>query len=633
MKQAKSVAWDYLRFYGLKVPGASINETELRLDLPNGGRVRLYGSDNPDALRGEYLDGLVLDEAADTSPRVFNEILRPSLTDRSGWAVWIGTPKGMNDFHDLWQEAKRDPERYFTLMLRASQTGIIPRDELDDARRSMTQEQYEQEFEGSFTAAIIGAYYGKEMQKAENNGRIAEGIYDPSYAVHTAWDLGISDHTVVWFAQVAGFQIRLVDCYAANGYGLDHYAGVLQDRRYRYGRHYFPHDVAAREIGSGRTRVETLQNLGVSPQIGLQRTKEDSINAVRRILPRCAFDRDRCAEGIKALRQYRREWDDVRKVFVERPLHDWCFTGDTEVLTRHGTCQIKELPQQGEVLTPCGFKPYHSPRITRRSAPLVGVAFSDGLTVRCTPEHLFMTGSGWKSASDLRKGSQIQSCSTRSPSTLTVLSTAFIQATSILRRAAVACIRMFGGQRSVPSQSGVTSIIGMALSPITSFQTLSAWKGARTYRLSDGDGPCLPPQTKQGQRQLSGTALKRDGSGTPGTRGGPKDGPNGSVSRGLVSSAVRSLMRWFGQTDTSRSSVRTTAALLTIEGVSWLDERADVWCLTVPGEEAFALANGAVVHNCSHFADAFAELAAGIDEPMATQSAGALKKRDFAWVV
>src|SRR4051812_17034006 len=111
LKQAKTVAWDYLRHYGLKVPGASVNETELRLDLPNGGQVRLHGSDNPDAMRGIYLDGLVMDEAADTSPRVFNEILRPSLSDRSGWAVWIGTPKGMNDFHDLWQEARRDPER------------------------------------------------------------------------------------------------------------------------------------------------------------------------------------------------------------------------------------------------------------------------------------------------------------------------------------------------------------------------------------------------------------------------------------------------------------------------------------------------------------------------------------------
>jgi phage terminase large subunit len=323
LKQAKTVAWDYLKHYGLKVPGATQNESELRLDFPNGGQVRLHGSDNPDALRGIYLDGVILDEAADMHPRLFTEIIRPCLSDREGWAVWLGTPKGMNSFYELWQEAKKDEERYFTLMLRANDTGILPQVELDDARRAMTEENFAQEYYCSFTAAIIGAYFGREMQKAEDDGRIAEHLYDPGHQVETAWDLGISDHTVIWFAQRVGYQLRLVDCYAANGYGLDHYAKVLQDKGYRYGRHYFPHDVAAREIGTGRTRVETLQNLGVSPQIGLQRTKEDSINAVRRILPRCAFDRDKCDEGIKALRQYRREWDDVRKVFVERPLHDW----------------------------------------------------------------------------------------------------------------------------------------------------------------------------------------------------------------------------------------------------------------------------------------------------------------------
>lgn len=323
LKQAKAVAWDYLKHYGSRVPGATPHEGELRLDLPNGGQVRLYGADNPDGLRGIYSDGVIMDEAPLMHPSLFGEILRPMLSDRLGWAVSLGTPAGQNDFFDLWREARADPERYFTLMLRASQTGIIPQTELDDARRSMTEAQYLQEYECSFTAAVIGAYYGKEMQKAEDDGRIDDNIYDPGHAVHTAWDLGISDHTVVWFAQVVGYQIRLVDCYAANGYGLDHYAKVLQDRGYRYGRHYFPHDVAAREIGSGRTRVETLQNLGLSPEIGKQRTKEDSINAVRRILPRCAFDRHRCDEGIKAMRQFRREWDDVRKVFVERPLHDW----------------------------------------------------------------------------------------------------------------------------------------------------------------------------------------------------------------------------------------------------------------------------------------------------------------------
>jgi phage terminase large subunit len=323
LKQAKTVAWDYLRYYGLRVPGATAHETELRLDLPNGGQVRLYGSDNPDALRGIYLDGLVLDEAADTSPRVFNEILRPALSDREGWCVWIGTPKGENDFFDLWQEARRDPERYFTLMLRASQTGIVPQDELDDARRSMTPEQYQQEFEGSFSAAIIGAYYGREMQAAEDEGRITTSVYDKGLAVHTAWDLGMSDHTSIWFYQQAGFETRLIDYYASNGYGLDHYTDLLQRKPYRYGAHYLPHDVDVKELGTGRSRLETLRSLGLEVSVVPKLPVEDGRNAVRRILPRCWFDRDKCEEGIKALRQYRRQYDDVRKTFLERHYHDW----------------------------------------------------------------------------------------------------------------------------------------------------------------------------------------------------------------------------------------------------------------------------------------------------------------------
>lgn len=323
LKQAKTVAWDYLKHYGLRFPGATAHESELRLDLPTGAQVRLYGSDNPDALRGIYLDGLVMDEAADVSPRLFNEILRPALSDRQGWCVWIGTPKGQNDFFDLWQTARHEPDRYFTLMLRASQTGLVDRDELEDARRMMTPEQYAQEYECSFSAAIVGAYYGREMQAAEDEGRITRAVYDPGLEVHTAWDLGISDHTSIWFYQQAGFETRMVDYYAANGFGLDHYAKVLQERGYRYGRHHLPHDVEVKELGTGRSRLETLRGLGIQADVVRKLSVEDGINAVRRILPRCWFDQDKCEEGIKALRQYRREWDDVRKVFYERPLHDW----------------------------------------------------------------------------------------------------------------------------------------------------------------------------------------------------------------------------------------------------------------------------------------------------------------------
>lgn len=331
-KQAKSVAWDYLRQYGLRIPGATAHETELRLDLPNGGRVRLFGADNPDSLRGLYHDGVILDEAADMSPRVYTEVIRPSLSDRGGWCTWIGTPKGQNEFFDLWERAKLEPD-YFALMLRASETGIIAAAELDDARRQMTLEQYAQEYECSFQAAILGAYYGRELEAAENEKRIASNVYDPTMQVHTAWDLGHSDQTAIWFYQSSGFEIRIIDYYSSNGWGLDHYVGVLRDRGrhpgnatgYLYGKHFLPHDVGVTELGTGRSRIETLRQLGLDGVTVVAKLPiDDGINAVRKILPRCWFDKDKTADGLKALRQYRRDYDDVRKTFLERPYHDWC---------------------------------------------------------------------------------------------------------------------------------------------------------------------------------------------------------------------------------------------------------------------------------------------------------------------
>jgi phage terminase large subunit len=325
LKQAKSVAWDYLKAYGLKIPGATAHESELRLDLPNGGQVRLHGSDNPDALRGIYADGIVMDEAADTSPRVYNEILRPALSDRQGWCVWIGTPKGQNDFFDLWEKAKGDDD-YFTLMLKASETGIVNSQELHAARNQMTDEQYRQEYECSFQAAIIGAYYGKEMEEALAEGRITTNLYDPAIEVHTSWDIGGTDATAIWFVQRQGQRICLIDYYAATTMGFGHFARVLQSKTYKYGRHFFPHDVGNIYQDGGeltRTRRETIEGLGIPVTVVAKWGLDDGINAVRRILPKCWFDKDRCEEGLKALRQYRRKWDDVRKVFYEHPEHDW----------------------------------------------------------------------------------------------------------------------------------------------------------------------------------------------------------------------------------------------------------------------------------------------------------------------
>ncbi len=322
-RQTKLIVWDYLRHFASPIPGSKFNEAELRCDLEaNGARISLFGSDNPDALRGAYFDGVVLDEYAQQSPRVWGEILRPALADRLGWAVFIGTPQGRNHFSELWDRASGDPA-WHARMYRASETGILPQEELDAARKEMSAEQYAQEFECSWSAALMGAYYAALLDTAEAEGRIGKVPVDPHALVDTAWDLGIGDATSIWFTQRVGKEVRWVDYYEASGEPLSHYVRVVKERGYTYGQHHFPHDAAARELISGQSREQALRSLGLTPVIQAQHKVEDGIEAVRRLLPQSWFDRERCAAGLEALRQYRKEYNDRLQAYALHPLHDW----------------------------------------------------------------------------------------------------------------------------------------------------------------------------------------------------------------------------------------------------------------------------------------------------------------------
>jgi phage terminase large subunit len=325
LKQAKAVAWDYLRaaMAPLRPSGAGTHETELRADYHNSGQVRLYGADNPDALRGIYLDGVVLDEYADMDPRMWSEVIRPALADRQGWAVFIGTPKGRNAFFELWRRALADKD-WFSLMLKASETGLITESELALARRELSEEQYAQEFECSFDAAIIGDYYGKLMTRAEQEKRIAGVPYDPAAMVWTSWDLGIRDASAIWFAQVIGREIRIIDYYEASGVDLGHYVREIVARPYVYAGHIMPHDARAKELGTGKSRLELLESLGLKPLVlAPMHRLEDGINAVRLVIPRCWFDAARCARGLDALRLYRADYDHTHRTLKPQPVHDW----------------------------------------------------------------------------------------------------------------------------------------------------------------------------------------------------------------------------------------------------------------------------------------------------------------------
>lgn len=325
-RQGKSIAWEYLKFYTnplLKI-GGSRNESELRIDLFNGSRIQIFGADNPDSIRGMGFDAVVLDEYAIMSPRVWTEIVRPAVADKLGWVLFIGTPMGHNQFWEVYDYALRGHHDWYGKLYRASDTNVIPEDELDQARSIMTPEQYEQEFECSFTAAVSGSYYGRLITKAEKDGRIGNVPIDDNVGVETWWDLGIGDSTAIWFAQRVGEEIHLIDYYENSGESLAHYADVLAEKDYAYSSHIAPHDIQARELGTGKSRLEVANELGIDFDIAPKLEVDHGIESVRNALPFCYFDREKCKVGLDALRQYRKQWDEKNQVFKNKPLHNWC---------------------------------------------------------------------------------------------------------------------------------------------------------------------------------------------------------------------------------------------------------------------------------------------------------------------
>lgn len=320
-RQAKSVAWDYVKRYSSVVPGVQVNESELRIDYPNGSRIQLFGADNADALRGLWFDGLVADEYGDWKPSVWGYVIRPALADRGGWAVIIGTPKGRNQFWEIHQHATVN-EDWLAVTIKASESGLLPEKELDALRLELSEDAWRQEMECDFDAALPGAIWGKELYQLEQDGRLKTGLYDPELKTHAVLDLGFSDDTAIWWFQV-GKELRLIDCYATHGMPISHYHEVMKAKPYKYGDWlYLPHDARAKSLQTGRSIEEQMRSLGwktrIVPELGLI----DGIQAARLTLADCYID-EQCREGVETIKQYQREYDEDKRCFRDKPRHDW----------------------------------------------------------------------------------------------------------------------------------------------------------------------------------------------------------------------------------------------------------------------------------------------------------------------
>jgi len=322
--QAKRVAWDYLVKYTTPLGGTN-NISELRVDFW-GRRIQLYGSDNPDSLRGQFFDGVIIDEVGDQNPKIWTDIVRPALTDRKGWCLFIGTPKGHNHFKELRDRAEKE-DGWGLLEFKASETGVVDETELKAAKNEMGEDKYRQEFECSFDAAVEGSYYGQMLNELEDKKHMQEIPREELSRTFTAWDLGMGDSTSIWVAQLVGTEVRLIDYYENHGVGLDHYVKWIKDNDYLKAEHILPHDVRVRELGTGKSRLEMLEDSGLEVKIAPRMGLDDGIQAVRRLLPRCWFNVPKVQNGLNCLRNYRRDYDEKRKIFYERPLHDWSSHG------------------------------------------------------------------------------------------------------------------------------------------------------------------------------------------------------------------------------------------------------------------------------------------------------------------
>lgn len=337
-KQGKKILWNGMDKEGFKflnhIPEAAVvrkDNTEMIIEIANGSTMQVIGVDNlENSIVGTNPVGCIFSEYSLQNPIAWDYIA-PILAENGGWAIFEFTPRGENHAFNLLKYAENDPD-WFTQVLTVKETKTVPKNVLDKERAQLLQRYgddsfFQQEYYCSFNAPLQGAYYANQMQQAESEKRITSVPHDSSLEVHTAWDLGMDDATSIWFFQVIGREIRFINYLEQNGEGLQYYMEELkrlkQQYRYSYGTHYLPHDIEVRELGTGKSRKQILQQLGMTNIKTVKRSDiQHGIQQVRNVLSRCWFDREKCRAGINGLKSYRKEYNEQNEVYKSKPLHD-----------------------------------------------------------------------------------------------------------------------------------------------------------------------------------------------------------------------------------------------------------------------------------------------------------------------
>lgn len=368
--QGRRIVWEGIDFDGRKFLDAfppeliaRKSDLEMRLTLTNGSVYQVLGSDDPDKLVGINCIGAIFSEYALQDPKAY-KLVMPILKENGGWAIFPTTPRGKNHFHDLvygnpetGSEGAINNPKWFVSIESIRTTGAVSDAEVQEARlEGMEEPLIQQEFFCSFDAGLQGAYYEKQIAALEGMGRVGDVPYDPALEVHTAWDLGINDSTTVWFFQEARDSVRVIDFYESQDQPLAHYIKTLREKSHQqnwiYGKHYGPHDIMQRDLSTGNTLWQTANSLGLRwTRVERANDLMDGIEAVRQLLPRCAFNSKTTDRGLVHLKSYRKQWDDKNKVYRNAPLHDKhshaadAFRTMAMGLRKHGGTHVKFKPE------------------------------------------------------------------------------------------------------------------------------------------------------------------------------------------------------------------------------------------------------------------------------------------------
>jgi hypothetical protein len=352
------------------------NETEMQIQLKNGSIWQVIGTDrNLDNLVGPNPVGCVFSEYSIQDPRAWT-LLRPILRENGGWAIFIYTPRGQNHGWDLFKVAEQNPNEWSCSFLTVDDTRrdspidrtesdkpwnvgheyggpvVTPADIEQEKREGMSDDMIAQEYYCSFQGSLTGAYYLKDINDADKAGRIKDVPWDPTIPVYTFWDLGYDDSTSIWFAQSHGYELGFIDYEEGSQQGLPYYAKILQEKPYTYGEHVFPHDIEVHDYGSGNTRKSIAESLGIDPiTVAPKLSLGEGINAVRAWLPRAFFDKEKCGRGLDCLRNYRHEYDEEKKIFKDKPDHNWASHGADALRTGAVGFQYVGSQQPLKILT------------------------------------------------------------------------------------------------------------------------------------------------------------------------------------------------------------------------------------------------------------------------------------------